>query len=102
MAEYIRHIKVKAEIETNKTTYLLSETVHDFRAGEEAISEFFDGYREELQPGEQTSLLQDALELLHAALLLRMHGDIKDMPMSQITWDHHAEAFLRAHYNQED
>lgn len=39
--------------------------------------------------------LTTALEILHAGLLLRMHGDIEYMPMSQREWDMKAEEFLR-------
>lgn len=40
--------------------------------------------------------LADAVELLHAGLLLRMHGDITHLPMSQAEWDSKTEAFLRS------
>lgn len=93
MGEYVRHIKVKAEIETNKMTYITVETVRTMADGEAAIKEFFDGFREEFN--NDPSLLDRALEIIRAGLLLRMHGDIEYMPMSQREWDMKAEAFLR-------
>jgi len=45
--------------------------------------------------------LAKAIELIHAGLLLRMHGDIAHQPMTQADWDSKAEAFLRA-MNDED
>lgn len=39
--------------------------------------------------------LAEAIELLDAGLILRMHGDISHMPMTQAEWDSKTEAFLR-------
>lgn len=44
--------------------------------------------------------LSKALELLHAGLLLRMHGDISHQPMTQKEWDSKTEEFLRS-FNKE-
>lgn len=93
MPEYIRHIQVKAVVDTNKTEHVMVESVRTLADGEAAVKEFFDEFREDLE--HDASLLDQALELLRNAILLRMHGDISNMPMSQSAWVQQAEAFLR-------
>jgi hypothetical protein len=95
MPEYIRHIQVKAVVDTNKTEHVMVESVQTLDDGEAAIKEFFDEFREDFHQGD--SLLDQAMELIRNALLLRMNGDISNMPMSQAAWDQQAEAFLREH-----
>lgn len=42
MAEEIRSIKIKAEIETNKRTVKLDEEVHSFTEAVDVLAEFLD------------------------------------------------------------
>lgn len=52
-------------------------------------------YDDREQFAELKADLDEAVKLLEAALLLRIHGDIAHMPMSQPEWDSKAEEFLR-------